>query len=181
MGSPKALLDFHGETFVERLIRILARVCDPVIVATGYHADAIRARVNAGVVWAVNPDPDRGQLSSLQTALAAVPAAASGFMFIPVDCPAVKLSTVERVAREFVERDPAMTLVIPRCGDRRGHPVCAALALLDEFLALAPTGQAREVVHRHIANTKYIDVDDAGILSDIDDPETYRRLMETAG
>jgi CTP:molybdopterin cytidylyltransferase MocA len=181
MGTPKALLDFHGETFVERLIRIVSRVASPTIVAVGYHADAIQARVHASVTWAVNPDPERGQLSSLQTALALVPAAAPGFLFIPVDCPAVKPSTVERVARAFVDRDASTLLVIPRCGDRRGHPVVAARPLLEEFLALDPTAQAREVVHRHIPRTKYIDVDDAGILSDIDDPESYRQLMESEG
>src|SRR5438105_2577084 len=66
MGTPKALLDFHGESFVERLIRIVTRVADPVIVAVGHHAEAIQKQVQASVTWAVNPDPDRGQLSSLQ-------------------------------------------------------------------------------------------------------------------
>jgi len=181
MGTPKALLDFHGETFIERLIRVVKRVADPVIVAVGYHAEAIQAQVKAPVTWAVNPDPDRGQLSSLQTALALVPAQAQGFLFIPVDCPAVKPSTVERVARAFLDRDPGTLLVIPRCGDRRGHPVFAARPLLGEFLALEPDAQARDVVHRHIPHTKYIDSDDAGILSDIDDPEAYRKLMESVG
>jgi len=156
-------------------------VADPVIVALGYHADAIQTQVkvpHSAVTWAVNPDPGRGQFSSLQTALALVPADAEGFLFIPVDCPAVKLSTVERAGRAFKDRPPGTLLVIPRCGDRRGHPVFAARPLLDEFLALAPTAQARDVVHRHIPDTKYIDVDDAGILSDVDDPEAYSRLVE---
>ena len=197
MGAPKALLEFHGETFIERLIRILGVVSDPVIVAVGHHSAAIQARVKSPVRWAVNPDPDRGQLSSLQVALRLVPDDAEGFLFIPVDCPVVRSSTVERVARAFWERaardghrgplSPDQrerlphVLVIPRRGDHRGHPVCAAMPVRDELLSLPPTGQAREVVHRHIAETLYVDVDDAGILSDIDDPEAYRRLLETAG
>lgn len=181
MGRPKALLDFHGETFLGRLIRILKQSCDPVIVVLGYQAEEIRAAVQAQAAFVVNPDPDRGQLSSLQTALAALPADSEGFLFMPVDCPAVQPSTVTRVAVAAVERDKSTLLVIPRCGDRRGHPVFAAQSLAAEFLALAPTEQAREVVHRHVAETRYIDVDDAGILSDIDDPESYRRLTESAG
>jgi nicotine blue oxidoreductase len=43
MGTPKALLDFRGETFLGRLMRVLGGACDPVIVALGYHADQIRA------------------------------------------------------------------------------------------------------------------------------------------
>ena len=39
MGQPKALLDYRGETFVGRLMRVFSQVCQPVIVVLGYHAD----------------------------------------------------------------------------------------------------------------------------------------------
>jgi len=42
MGSPKALLEYRGETFAGRLVRVLSKVCNPVIVVLGYHAAAIR-------------------------------------------------------------------------------------------------------------------------------------------
>ena len=35
---------------------------------------------------------------------------------------------------------------------------------------------ARDVVHAHIANTLYVDVDDPGILTDIDNLERYQNL-----
>ena len=180
MGSPKALLDYRGETFVERLVNLLSRVCDPVIVALGHHAAAIRARVERSAQMVINPDPDRGQLSSLQAALAAIPAEAEGFLFIPVDCPAVELATVRRVAAAFESRKPETLLVIPRIGDKRGHPVFAVRSLAEELLALPPTGQARDVVHGHRAQTEYVNVDDPGILTDVDDLEAYRKLMRSA-
>jgi hypothetical protein len=34
------------------------------------------------------------------------------------------------------------------------------------------------VVHAHVDRTEYVDVDDAGIFTDVDDPEAYRRLKE---
>ena len=87
MGTPKALLDYRGETFVGRLVRVLGACCKPVIVVLGYHADAIRQQVPATANIVINPDPSRGQLSSLQTGLAELPADADGFAFIPVDSP----------------------------------------------------------------------------------------------
>jgi molybdenum cofactor cytidylyltransferase len=178
MGSPKALLDYRGETFVERLVRLFARVCNPVIVVLGEHPEPIRARVEGRAEIVINPDPDRGQLSSLQTALAALPPKADGFLFTTVDCPAVEPETVSQIVARFKRRDPATLLVIPAYRGRHGHPVCAASALADEFLALSPKAQARDVVHRHLAETVYIDVDDAGILVDVDDAEAYRRMTE---
>ncbi len=42
MGSPKALLEYRGETFIQRLVRVLSPVCGRVIVVLGYHAAEIR-------------------------------------------------------------------------------------------------------------------------------------------
>jgi CTP:molybdopterin cytidylyltransferase MocA len=112
--------------------------------------------------------------------LAEVPAEAEGFAFIPVDSPAVEEDTVAKLARAFERRGPSTLFVIPRQSGRRGHPVLAARSVADELLALPPTAEAREVVHAHVDRTEYVDVDDAGIFTDIDDPEAYRRLKESA-
>ena len=178
MGTPKALLDYRGETFVGRLVRVLGTSCDPVIVVLGYNADVIRQQVPATATIVINPDPSRGQLSSLQTGLAALPAVADGFAFIPVDSPAVAEDTVAKLARTFEQRDPATLFVIPRQAGKRGHPVIAARSIAAEFLALPPTNEAREIDHAHVNQTQYVDVDDAGIFTDVDTPEAYRRLKE---
>jgi CTP:molybdopterin cytidylyltransferase MocA len=181
MGTPKALLDYRGETFLGRLVRVLGESCEPLIVVLGYHADVIRPKVPVSANVVINPDPSRGQLSSLQTGLAALPANADGFAFIPVDSPAVAEGTVETLARTFEQRDPSTLFVIPRQSGKRGHPVFAARSIIAEFLALPPTSEAREVVHAHVDRTQYVDVDDPGIFTDIDDPEAYRQLKERAG
>jgi len=179
MGSPKALLDYRGETFIQRLMRVLSTVCDPVIVVLGYHADALRPAVPDATI-VVNPAPERGQLSSLQSGLAALPPDAEGFLFTPVDSPAVAMATVERLALEFRRRDPSKLLVIPRFAGKRGHPVFATLAIAAELSALPLTAKARDVIHSHVADTLYIDVNDSRILADIDDREAYRRLSEAS-
>jgi len=178
MGTPKALLDYRGETFVGRLVRVLQTKCSPVIVVLGYQADAIRPSVPKAAQIVVNPDPSRGQLSSLQTALEAFPAEASGFAFIPVDSPAVSEETVTLLADTFEVREPSTLFVIPRHDGKRGHPVFATRPIAAELLALPSTAEARDVVHAHVDRTRYVDVEDTGIFADVDDPEAYRRLKE---
>jgi molybdenum cofactor cytidylyltransferase len=183
MGSPKALLSLHDETFVSRLIRVFAEFCSPVIVVVGYHAEAIREHVNLlprPPIVVVNPAPENGQLSSLQTALRAVPADAGGFLFVPVDCPSVRTDTARRVVAALAARMPQTEFVVPSFQGRHGHPVGATMTIARKLLALPPTASAREVVHAHRAQTSYIDIEDAGILADIDDPAAYRRLKEAA-
>jgi len=176
MGTPKALLDYRGETFVARLVRVLGACSHPVIVVLGYHADVIRQQLPVTATIVINPDPSRGQLSSLQTALGALPAEAEGFAFIPVDSPAIAEDTVAKLARAFEQRDPESLFVIPRRSGKRGHPVLAARSIAAEILALPSTAEAREVVHAHVDRTQYVDVDDSGIFTDVDDPEAYRQL-----
>ena len=62
MGTPKALLDFHGETFIARLVRVLGSHCDLVTVVLGHHAETLRPHLPNRARIAVNPDPDRGQI-----------------------------------------------------------------------------------------------------------------------
>jgi len=98
-----------------------------------------------------------------------------------VDCPRVRGATVERLLEAFHRLCPPGLLVIPRCGGRRGHPVCCAPRLADEFLALPRDGQARTVIHARKDETGYLDLEDPGILDDIDTPEDYRQLLEAPG
>lgn len=180
MGTEKALLAYQGETFLDRLIGVLAGHCAPVIVVLGHHAEAIRAGLKrAGEAeFVVNAHYADGQLSSLQCGLAAVPEGAEGVLFLPVDYPAVREATVVALIEAF-ERRAGSPLVVPRYGGRRGHPICCARELIPEFLALGRDSQARVVVHGHAHETRYVDVDDPGILLDVDDPEAYRNLIRT--
>jgi molybdenum cofactor cytidylyltransferase len=159
------------------MIGLLAAHSAPVIVVLGAHADAIRkGAVRASeATFVVNERYGEGQLSSLQCGLRAVPEEAAGVIFTPVDFPGVMPGTVAGVVATFV-RGRGSGLVIPRYQGRRGHPICVARRLLPEFLALPVDAQAREIVHRHAAEACYVDVDDPGILRDVDDPEAYRSL-----
>jgi molybdenum cofactor cytidylyltransferase len=177
MGSPKALLDYRGETFLNRLVRVLGNECNPIIAVLGYHAEVIRAQARGKVQFVVNPDPERGQLSSLQTGLAAVPQDVEGFLFTPVDSPAIRETTLKQLVVRFQNKKPQTQFVIPRYEGQRGHPVFAVPSLLAEFLALPLTAQAKDIVHAYVSRTEYVDVDDPGILADIDDKASYEQLV----
>jgi len=177
MGTPKALLLFQGETFLDRLIRVLSAACHPIIVVVGQHADQIRSGISSArdVLFAENPDPERGMLSSLQCGLMLVPAAAEAAMFLPVDHPNIQLSTIETLAARFCsDRAP---VIVPTYAGEHGHPVCIARPLIAELLALPPAAKASDVIHRHVARTVYVPVSDPAVVTDVDDPAAYANLL----
>lgn len=176
MGFPKALLEFQGETFLDGLIRRFGAHCSPVIVVLGAGAANIRAgmRQASAATLVENPDWRLGQITSMQCGLRAVPEDARGVLFTLVDHPNVQAETIA----ELLEQD--VPLAIPRYAGRRGHPIYFSREIAAEFLALDSSSTARAVLERHAAAIRYVDVDDAGILDDVDDPEQYRRLQASS-
>lgn len=170
MGRPKALLEFQGERFLDRLIRIYTPRVDRVIVVLGHQADEIHAALRPSRAEFVrNPDPERGQFSSLQTGLAA--SAAEAVLFQPIDYPAVAASTLD----ELLAAGPGFA--IPRYAGERGHPILLDRPLMDALLALPATAQARDVTRAQYGRARFVDVDDAGIVTDIDAPADYEQLL----
>lgn len=174
MGYPKALLRFRQETFLDRLVGLLAARCSPVIVVLGARAEEIRARAARPAVFVVNSGYARGMTSSLQCGLRAVPPEAAGVLFTLVDHPAVSPATIDAMMAGD------SFLRVPRYKGRRGHPIRFSPALIPEFLALPESALARDLVRGHAAETDFLDLDDPGIVADIDDLEAYRTLMGEA-
>jgi molybdenum cofactor cytidylyltransferase len=177
MGTPKALLRFQNETFLDRLIRLFSTVSNPVIVVLGHQSGQIRSGIERGseAIFAVNPDPERGMLSSLQCGLRVLPAETEAIMFMPVDHPNLQARTLETLATRFAaERAP---VTVPTYAGQHGHPVCLARELAGELLALPSTAMASDVVHKYVDRTSYIEVDDPAVTTDVDDPEAYAGLL----
>ena len=171
MGYPKALLRYKEETFLDTLVGLFTPRCSTVIVVLGCRADEIRGRAARPAEFVINEDYKRGMTTSMQCGLRALPPGATQVLFTLVDHPAVAPATIDAIL------DSAGSLRVPRYKGRRGHPIVFSADLVPEFLAVPETGAARDVVRSHIAETTYLDLDDSGIIADIDDLEAYRGLI----
>jgi len=177
MGSPKALLLVGKATFLARAVRALREGgCDPVlvVVAAGDAAGEREARA-AGAQVLTNADPGEGPITSLRLALAALESDVPGLVVLPVDHPLVRPGTVAELLD--AARSAGAPLTLPRHAGERGHPAIFAAALFDELTDPSLEGGARTVTHRHLPDALLVDVDDAGVLTDIDTPEIYRAVL----
>ncbi|HKQ87414.1 MAG TPA: nucleotidyltransferase family protein [Candidatus Acidoferrales bacterium] len=177
MGTPKALLDYHGKTFVEHLIDVTQHPRVGLLrVVLGAKADDIRARI------AVNPDAiivneywQRGQLSSIQTAIRSLPEGATeGVMLCPVDHPVISHDVVAQLIAAF--ESTQKPVVIPSYKGRRGHPVIFRALLYDELLAASPDIGARQVVWAHANDIEEVPTDE-GVILNLDDPPAYQNAI----
>jgi molybdenum cofactor cytidylyltransferase len=122
----------------------------------------------------VNADPSRGQLSSLVTGLDAIdgPRVVAALVTL-VDVPLVTPATIETLlARAAISR---ALIVRATYGNRHGHPVVFKRELFDALRRADPAVGAKAVF---AANTvEDVEVDDPGVLQDVDTPDDYRRLV----
>lgn len=169
MGTPKAMLRIGGETFLDRMIRIFNPLLSPIVVVVGQEFSLPSAK------FVVNPDPERGMLSSLQCGLGEVPSEAAGVVFTPVDYPSCQSSTIAGIVAAFRSRD--CDVVIPVCRQTHGHPVCVSRRVIHDLLKLPTTAQARDVIRAYRGSTVFFEVEDPGVTVDVDTPEDYRKLV----
>jgi molybdenum cofactor cytidylyltransferase len=178
MGRPKALLqDGAGVPFVVRAVRTLhmAGIRDVTVVTSPMLHDAVAQALApdesmAAVV--VNPDPDRGQLSSVWAGMDAQPDAIDGMVLALVDAPFASAATVRAIIEAHQRTRGA--IVRPARGDEHGHPVIFDCALFAELRAADPAVGAKAVVRRHASRIVNVPIADEGAFVDVDTPEEYR-------
>jgi len=175
MGEPKALLDYKGSTFIDTILNHLQQSgCDPVMSILGNAGDMICKCTNVNQYEChSNPSPDKGMLSSLKVAIEKLPQSCDGFILALVDHPAVKESTYSEMiqtARQNPDR-----IIIPKFFGSNGHPVFFGRRFFNDLMKTPEDEGARLVVHQQMHNVHYLDVEDEGILYDIDTPEELNK------
>ena len=182
MGRPKALLmcGDGGQTFVRALAQALVDggVAEALVVGRP-DADALRAAVEEFPFprrFVENANADAGQLSSLLAGLqVADRPGVRGILVAPVDTPLVTPHTVAALLAAF--RSSGAPIVRAVHGGRHGHPVIFARALFDALRHADPSVGAKAVLRAHDAAIVNVEVDDAGVLADVDTPEDYARIF----
>jgi molybdenum cofactor cytidylyltransferase len=175
-GGKKLLARIAGEPLLDHTIRsLLEGGVTEVIVVVGTDARAelerdVNAMNDPRVRPVENPDPSRGMFSSIQAGAAT--ANGDALVVLPGDMPYVRPETVRAVIAKYRER-PA--IVSPRYNGKRGHPVVMPLSLRDEIAATAPTANLHEVIKHHQDERVDLDVDDAGVVRDVDTPADLER------
>jgi molybdenum cofactor cytidylyltransferase len=179
MGRPKLLLPYREGTIVGSLVASLrAAGVKRIVLVIAPGDDELRSWAETeGLTVAVNPEPERGMLSTIQEGLAALGSVSETLLISPADLPAVRPETIAEVVRR---REAAgAPLALPVWRGRHGHPLAIAPELIPEIAGLDPlvpnTG-LRQLRDRHAAATLWIDVDDPGAVQDVDTPQDYEAL-----
>ena len=187
MGRDKALLPWPpqsagtstGNTFLSAAISLFSPYVDVILVVTGKNVNELSPIVYArGASLLVNPDPSRGQFSSLQTGLREVlNRGRDAAMVTLVDRPPVRLETVGILQEEFGQAlKRGMWAVVPEYQGKHGHPILVGREMIEAFLRAPATASAREIEHAHQDKIAYVTVNDPFTTMNVDTPDQYAAL-----
>jgi len=171
MGYPKPLLSVGTENFIERTIALTLGVASRLVIVLGAHAARVRLAVapDSRITVVENPNFRLGQLSSLKVGLSEVISSGADAIIVHLaDHPLVAPATFRALVDDY--RRTAQPIAVARYHGRRGHPVIFDRAVFAELLAVPEDQGARVVVNANPARVLYVDVNDPGVVLDLDTP-----------
>jgi molybdenum cofactor cytidylyltransferase len=169
MGQHKMMMKHDEKTLIERTILSMLPFVDRVIVVTGYGAKDIESvlRFIPRTVWAHNSEYELGMFSSFKRGCQELNC--ERFFMMPADMPFVLPETFTSL---LIEEGP---IVIPSYHMKAGHPI-----LLDYEIvkAIQKTKAPHLRAYLEPFTKRYVDVDDPGVLVDLDTMEEYKHYVE---
>ncbi len=191
MGRFKLTLPWGDATVIGQVVATLeAAGVSEIVTVTGHRADDVRAVLCSNTNHIVfNPQYAAGEmLSSIQVGLGTLSRGETNFrrsasplpppaaLLCLGDQPQMEVATVQAVLAAGAE-DGWTRIVIPSYRMRAGHPILLPAWLWPEILACS--GTLRDVMAVHRDRIRYLVVDTASVLADLDTPEDYEREEST--
>ncbi len=157
-----------GQTLLQASARNMRAALEHVVIvvsdesAVFQHASQVAVELDCDVV--VNRRALEGMATSIACGVKASPDA-EGWIIGLGDMPLVKASTIAAVATALQKQ---RGIVVAMCRHQRGHPVGFDQQFSDALQLLAGETGGRELIARNHAEVTFLDLDDLGILADID-------------
>jgi molybdenum cofactor cytidylyltransferase len=179
MGRAKQLLPLGGTTVLAQTLDKVrsARVAE-IILVLGASAEAIRQQLPPslldGLKVVVNQAYGKGMASSLREGLAALDQRSDAALIILGDQPFIRPQTLGQIMDGY--RRSRAKIVIPSYQGNRGNPVLLDRSVFSEVMALEGDVGCRAIFGSHLDAILKVEVEDKGVLLDIDDQDDYERL-----
>ncbi len=180
MHRPKQLLEYAGKPMLRHVLEILLSTkVDEVVVVLGHEAGRISPVIAGMPVRVVlNQAYADGMSGSVRLGLAAAARAGNsdtprGVLFALADQPLVKPQTIDLLIDAYCRQGG---ITAPCYNGQRGNPVIFNESFFPEIMELSGDAGAREIIRRHPGAVVLVDVEDRGVLLDIDTWTEYCEL-----
>jgi molybdenum cofactor cytidylyltransferase len=183
MGRPKLLLPLGYDTVIGRMLALLRRPeIAATIVVVRPDDEPMRAAALAGGAIPLQPEVAPAEMRhSVEYALRSLetqfqPGLDDGWLLAPADHPLLDAAVLDRLIAAW--RDSPGQILIPVYRGKRGHPTIFPFRLAAEVFNLPPDAGLNRLLKTHAGEIEHINVNSSGVVSDLDTPDDYERLLK---
>jgi molybdenum cofactor cytidylyltransferase len=162
------------ETVVDQVLN--SRISEVVVVLGADHEKVRQALGERPVKFCLNKEHEKGMFSSVICGLQSVPTDAGAALIYLGDQPGIPPAVTNAVIDAYNEE--LYGIVIPVHMHRRGHPLLLDLKYRKEIEKLDLEQGLRALRHHFPQDVLEVEVDEPGILVDIDTPEDYNKATK---
>lgn len=184
MGSvPKSLLRLDDQPLIQRhLMAMKEAQLDTMVVVTGYHHEVIEAALVGQAVRVVrNPEPQRGQQSSVRLGISALGDEVDLVMVVLADQPLLGSADLQELIDAFLHRPAGAGVLYPVVGGQRGNPVVFSSDVVTTMLASGNDADFRRFIDEHPSVVYRYETLNEHFIIDLDTPEDIARFEQRTG
>jgi len=177
---PKGLLVLNGQTLIECLIEhLLSLGINDIVVVLGHYAEAFqRTLKNQPVRLVINPEPERGQVSSQRMGLEHSSQEVDGILMALADQPLIQTKDIRELTTAFEARDSNVMVVHPRVDGVPGNPVILTQAARQAILESAQEVGPRQWRQSNPKSVLSFETTNRHFITDVDTQEDLERLQK---
>ena len=175
MGRAKQLLVLGDKPVVRRCLDALldAGIRDIVVVINLQGGAIAETLCGAPVNILVNDIPNSDMAESMRIGLRGLGHKPTGVLVCLSDHPLVSAKTIGVLCNEH--RADQEKIIVPIYNGRRGHPTLFPATIIQELFSGMTL---RDIIRSNPQRVRSVDVDDEGIVLDMDTEEDYRTMVE---
>jgi molybdenum cofactor cytidylyltransferase len=173
MGTSKQLLPFGPKPVIRHCLdSVIAAGIHDIVVVLGAGGEKVAAAISGlPIRITINDDPASDMAGSVRAGLKAIAPASTGVLVCLQDHPLVSPATIAAVLNAHGAAPDG--IIIPTYKERRGHPTLFSRAVIDDIFGGTTL---RDVIASHAGNVRLIQVNDEGVVLDMDTPEDYEQI-----
>lgn len=176
MGKTNKLLtELNGTPLVRRVVKLaIASKVIETIVVTGFESEKVcKALSGYSVKFVHNPSYQNGLSTSLISGINAISKNIAGAVVMLSDMPWVMIKTMNMLIEQF-QADQGKTICRPTYNGFPGNPVLWPKDMFPKIMNVRGDMGARDLIEDYSKIVTYVDVDDEGILVDINKPNDLK-------
>jgi molybdenum cofactor cytidylyltransferase len=178
MGFLKQTANIKGKSLLELVLdKVRKFPFHEIIIVLGYkHEEVMKTLKLEYEKVVINEEYEKGMSSSLKKGVLNISKDSEAFAIFLADMPLIKEESIEKVINEFNER--SCLIVAPIFNKVIGHPVIFHRNLIPEIINLEGDIGAKKVIEKYKDEACFIEIDDEGVLIDIDAPKDLEEVLK---